>query len=135
MSTPTKIKIVATIESLTQVWDAAWAEKHHGKTYTATVSEGGWAQTDYAKFPPGSFEVIEPSKVKHKLTKIEGHSESSVVKYNYRGVTITGTSNASSSSPYSRSRRWVTSNGGRASSLTDAKSRVDFALDKAQVSL
>ena len=71
--------------------------------------------------------------MKHKLKQTEGHSQSSVVKYEYRGMTITGTSNASSSSPYTRTRKWIVSNGLRASSLADAKSRIDYITDKPQV--
>jgi hypothetical protein len=71
--------------------------------------------------------------MKHNLTKTEGHQQSSVVQYEYRGITITGTSNASSSSPYNRTREWVIGNGLRASSLADAKSRIDRIKDKAQL--
>lgn len=126
-----QIRIIATLEVLTQTWDAEWAQKHHAKTYTATITDGGWAQIDGAKFPPGSFEILpeKPVKpVKHRLTLIEGHSQSATMVYEYRGATITGVSNACSSSPYTRTRRWTVSGlGGYASSLKDAKSRVDFA--------
>jgi hypothetical protein len=58
----TKIKIIATVESLTRAWDYEWAKTHSGKTYLATISVGGWAQTHDSKFPPGSFKIINEQK-------------------------------------------------------------------------
>ena len=55
---PEQIKIIATIESLTSVWDVKYATKHHGKSYSALISGAGWAYIDDAKFPPGSFVVV-----------------------------------------------------------------------------
>jgi hypothetical protein len=59
-----QIRIIATLEVLTRTWDAEWAQKHHAKTYTATITDGGWAQIDDAKFPPGSFEILPERPVK-----------------------------------------------------------------------
>ncbi len=67
--------------------------------------------------------------MKHKTKLIDGGPWAHVITYEYRGVTITGTSDASSSSPYIRTRKWVAGNGLRASSLADAKRRIDHFLD------
>ena len=52
------IKITTDIAYLSRVWTKEWAEEHAGKTYEATITEKGDAQTEHSKFPHDAFTII-----------------------------------------------------------------------------
>ena len=66
-----KVVIVVTEDkaALARAWSADWAEKHSGRYYEAIIDGDGWAVTDAAKFPPATWQVVEPKK---KPPRIDG---------------------------------------------------------------